>query len=161
GVFFLFSYFCYWRYRAKRQSKYLIGSLLLFVLAAYSKETALSLVALIFVSDWLESGKLAAGSALPAALASTSKRVQRALLATLSYVGVAALYLVPRYRVLGGLTWYNPHAYHGPFLHTLLTLPWVVCTYLLHLLFPVNLSIAYDTSFETSVASARFLLPAL
>ena len=159
GVFFLASYYFYLRRRTSKQRSHMILSLALFLLAAYSKETALSLVALIFVSEWIASGKpdTPPGREVPA----LGERLKSGIVATLPYVGVAALYLIPRYLVLGGLTWYNPHAYHGPFLHTLLTLPWVVCTYLLHLLVPVNLSIAYATSFETSAASPRFLLPAL
>lgn len=162
GVFFLASYYFYLRRRSEKKGSTLLWSLLMFALAAFSKETALSLVALIFVSEWIASGetagRLAAGSKISVRFGA---RLKPAVVTTLPYFGVAILYLIPRFLVLGGLTWHNPHAYHGPFLHTLLTLPWVVCTYLFHLLVPVNLSIAYFTSFETSAASLRFLLPAL
>lgn len=156
GVFFLASYYFYLRHREAKNRSHWLVSLMMFALAAYSKETALSLVALIFASEWIETGRAASGREQP-----LGERLKTATVTTLPYLGVAVLYLIPRYLVLGGLTWYNPHAYHGPLLHTLLTLPWVICTYLLHLLLPFNLSIAYNTSFETSAASLRFLLPSL
>jgi tetratricopeptide (TPR) repeat protein len=58
------------------------------------------------------------------------------------------------------LIWDYPQAYRGPAIHTLWTLPWVVCSYLFHLLLPVDLSIAYNTSYVTSPASPSFLLSA-
>ncbi|HXG66612.1 MAG TPA: hypothetical protein VNO70_16045, partial [Blastocatellia bacterium] len=150
GVFFLASVCFYLKHRKSNKRSDFVLSLLLFALAAFSKETALSLVVLIFTyetvesvgekSSWLARGLRAARRAAP-------------------YAGVAVLYLIPRYLVLGGLTWKNPQAHQGPFTDTLLTLPWVILSYCAHLLWPVSLSVAYATSFVTSITDARFLAP--
>jgi protein O-mannosyl-transferase len=159
AVFFLASYYFYLRHRTEKKRLLFIYSLVLFALAIYSKETALSLVPLVFISEWIASNRPASPNR-PGSQR-FGERVKAASLTTLPYVGVTALYLIPRVLVLGGLTSYNPNTYKGPLLHTLLTLPSVVCSYLLHLLFPFHLRIASHTSFETSGASVRFLVPAL
>jgi len=74
---------------------------------------------------------------------------------------VAILYLIPRFLVIGGLTWDNPHTYQGPFINVLFTIPYIVFSYFAHLIWPVNLSITYFTNIETNPASARVLFPTL
>jgi hypothetical protein len=53
GVFFLASFYFYLRFRECGGWRLLAGSLLLFTLAAFSKETALSLVILIFAYEFI------------------------------------------------------------------------------------------------------------
>jgi tetratricopeptide (TPR) repeat protein len=43
---------------------------------------------------------------------------------------------------------------------TILTLPLVVSTYVLHLIWPINLSTMYQTHYVTEAASAEFIIPA-
>jgi len=56
--------------------------------------------------------------------------------------------------------WKNPQAPHRPLSYTILTLPFVICSYISHLLWPVGLSVTYQTSFITTVSSAAFWVPA-
>jgi tetratricopeptide (TPR) repeat protein len=162
GVFFLASFYSYLRYKAEKQRPLLLWSLVWFGLSTLSKETALSLVLLIFCAEWIATGKEPEPSfAANKTAYGFGTRMREAVLQTLPYVGVAVLYLIPRYLVIGGIGWDNPHTYHGPFFNVLLTIPFIVCSYVLHLLWPVNLSIAYFTSIETNVTSARVLLPTL
>lgn len=158
GLFFLASFYFYLRFRKAVQPGteniirdknigLLIASLALFVLASYSKETALSLVVLIFGYEAIESS----GNAI--------ERFKRAGLRSLPYFAAALLYLIPRYLVLGENMWSNSQIAPRPFLHTLLTLPLILCSYIFHLVWPINLSVTYNTQFVTSVSSARFILP--
>jgi tetratricopeptide (TPR) repeat protein len=156
GVFYLSSFFFYLKHRLSRSRTHLAASLLLFLLAAFSKETALSLVALVFVYELIEH----------ADHRSTSKtnlwvRLRGATLRVLPYGACVVAYLVPRYLVLGGLTWKNPHAYQGPGIHVLWTLPSVIGSYFVHLIWPVNLSAAYDTEFVKSPLAPQFYLYAV
>src|SRR5262249_11110707 len=65
-----------------------------------------------------------------------------------------------RYLVLGADMLRNAQAVERPASYTLLTLPYVVVTYILHLLAPVGLSVTYATHFVTSVGSREFVVPA-
>jgi tetratricopeptide (TPR) repeat protein len=160
AVFFLSSFYFYLKYRRDNKRSQLIWSLLMFALSALSKETGLSLILLIFCVELIRAGK-ENGPVLSKSSSTLVAKIMKAGLVVSPYFGVAMLSLILRYRVLGGMTWDNPAAYHGPFIHTLFTLPWVICSYFLHLLWPVNLSITYHTGFETSATAARFILPLL
>ncbi|HWN98671.1 MAG TPA: tetratricopeptide repeat protein [Blastocatellia bacterium] len=130
-------------------SRVFVLSLVLFLLACFSKETALSLVLLVFGYELVETpGKL---------ISRASQAARRAL----PYAAIALLYLIPRYLVLGELMWKNPQAPDRPVALALLTLPFVVCSYVLHLAWPMNLSIAYDTHFVTTAGSPMFVLPTI
>ena len=87
-------------------------------------------------------------------------RVKFAAQRTWPFAAASLVYLIPRYLVLGELMWTNPQAPDRPFINTLLTLPFVLMSYLLHLAWPVGLSVTYDTRFITNAASPMFLLPA-
>jgi tetratricopeptide (TPR) repeat protein len=151
---FLASFYFYLRSRATGSRAQLSASLLLFALSAFSKEPALSMVLLVFIYELIKpDDQVSPGVSF--------SQAKSAALKTLPFALVAAAYLTARYIVLGGLTWKNPHAYDGPVGDVLLTLPWVVVTYISHMLWPFDLSIAYHSSFVTSAASARFLVPAM
>lgn len=160
GFFFLASFYFYLKHKKELKRSLLVWSLVMFALSTLSKETALSLVLLIFCAELIE-GTGESSSSTKASLSGVSTRLTRAAVMTLPYFGVAVLYLIPRYLVIGGISWDNPHTYSGPFINVLLTIPFVICSYFLHLIWPVNLSITYFTRFETSAASPRFLFPAL
>lgn len=153
GVFFLASFYFY--LKARRQDerdrmnrRTLVLSLAMFVLAMFAKETALSLAVLVFGYELIE------------ASGQVTKRLIQAGKRTLPYAAVTLIYLVPRYLVLGEMMWKNPQAPARPLSYTLLTLPIVICRYIAHLLWPMGLSVTYDTHFVTGVASPQFLLPA-
>jgi protein O-mannosyl-transferase len=152
GVFFLASFCLYLRARAPNgdgpgDRRMLALSLGMFALSAFAKETALSLVLLVFGYEFMEFAGLKTGRLITAA--------KRAL----PFAGVASLYLVPRYLVLGESMWRNPQAPERPLADTLLTLPFVIFSYLGHLLWPIGLSVTYNTHFVTSIGSPRFLVP--
>ena len=153
AVFFLTAFYFYLKARSAGDSDHsrgraMILSLALFVLAAFAKETALSLVVLVF------------GYELVMASGYVTSRLKAALARTSPYVAVAMIYLIPRYLVLGELMWKNPQAPNRPVGYTLMTLPFVICSYVFHLLWPIGLSVTYQTSFVTSVTSPSFLVPA-
>ena len=153
GVFFLASFGFYLRARAADERGHpnrwaFVLSLAMFVLATFSKETALSLVVLIFGYELIETSHRKTERWITAA--------KRAM----PYAAVALIYLLPRYLVLGELMWKNPQAPDRPLSYTLLTLPFVICSYVGHLLWPIGLSVTYNTHFVTGVTSSRFLLPA-
>lgn len=152
GVFFLASFSLYLKARAPdergRANRWaFVLSLAMFVLAAFAKETALSLVVLVFGYELIETSR------------QKTERLITAAKRTLPYAAVALIYLVPRYLVLGELMWKNPQAPDRPLAYTLLTLPFVLWSYVAHILWPINLSVTYNTHFVTSVWSPRFLLP--
>jgi Flp pilus assembly protein TadD len=153
GAFFLASFYFFLKARSasgeRTKQRAFVWSLVLFAFSAFAKETALSLVLLVFGFDLI--GSTAKGS----------ERFVKAFKAALPYVAVALVYLVPRYIALGELMWKNPQAPDRPLAYTLLTLPLVVCTYIFHLLWPVGLSVTYNMHFITSKASTGFLLPAV
>ncbi|HWP45117.1 MAG TPA: tetratricopeptide repeat protein [Blastocatellia bacterium] len=164
GVFFLASFYCYLKFRAGGKRLYLAASILLFVVSAFAKEPGLSLVLLIFVYELLKPGgasALASPGRKEGALRLSFSSLLAAGARALPFFAAAQIYLVARYMVLGGLTWYNPTSYHGPGIHLFYTFFWVVCVYISHILWPVDLSIAYYSSVVTSVVSARFLIPVL
>lgn len=154
GVFFLASFYFYMKARGpagtpERMSvRLLILSLGMFALAAFAKETALSLVLLVF------------GYELTTNSGGVMSRLMTSLKRTLPYVAIALFYLVPRYLALREMMFRNPQAPDRPLAHTLLTLPLVVCTYARHLFWPVGLSVTYNTHFVTTIGSREFLLPA-
>jgi len=153
GVFFLASFYLYLKARTesahtRTQRRAFVASLVMFFLATFAKETALSLVLLIFGYEFVTTPGL---------------KVQRfiaSLKSSLPYVVTALFYLFPRYLVLGELMWRNPQAPSRPVSQVLLTLPLVICSYASHLIWPFGLSVTYQTSFVTNAASPGFLVPA-
>ena len=134
GVFFLASFCLYLRARApavsgKADRRIAALSLGMFALSAFAKETSLSLVLLVFGYEFIELAGVKTGRLITAA--------KRAL----PYAAVALLYLVPRYLVLGELMWKNPQAPERPLAYTLLTLPFVIFSYIAHLLWPIGFSL--------------------
>jgi Tfp pilus assembly protein PilF len=69
----------------------------------------------------------------------------------------AAAYMVVRIRVLHGLA----HSVNEPVSHILLTIPTIFWGYMRRLVWPVNMSVFYDTPPVTHLIDVRFWLPAL
>jgi protein O-mannosyl-transferase len=162
GVFYLWSFYFYLRFREEKKTPQMMTSLLLFFLSTLAKEPSLTLVPLIFIFAWIDAKpKFASVNGIDRqATSGWQGRLMSATKMSLPYLGIGLIYLAIRYVALGGLIWDYPQAYQGPVIHNLWTFPWVICSYLFHLLFPVDLSIAYNTNYVTSATSLRFLLPA-
>jgi hypothetical protein len=148
GVFFLASFCFFLKARAPDERGHpnrraFALSLAMFVLATFAKETALSLVVLVFGYELIDTSRQKAERLITAA--------KRAL----PYAAAALIYLVPRYLVLGESMWKNPQAPERPLAYTLLTLPFVIFSYIGHLVWPIGLSVTYNTHFVTSIASPR------
>jgi tetratricopeptide (TPR) repeat protein len=150
GVFFLSSFYFFIKAHssvdALDKRKAFVWSLMLFVISAFAKETALGMIVLVF------------GFQLTRSEVKGMRRLTESAKTALPYLVVALVYLIPRYLVLGDAMWKNPQAPNRPLTYTLLTLPFVTCSYLIHLLWPVGLSVTYNTHFITSVASPGFIL---
>jgi protein O-mannosyl-transferase len=153
GIFFLASLYLYLKARGSNNPRagsarrVFALSLVMFALAAFAKETALSLILLIFAYEFIS------------ASGPKASRLISSIRNTLPYAGVALIYLVARYAVLGELMWRNPQAPNRPLAYTILTLPIVICSYAGHLLWPIGLSVAYNTHFVTAITSPEFLVP--
>jgi tetratricopeptide (TPR) repeat protein len=133
---------------ARKRRHYMAFSIILFLVSAFSKETALSMVALIVGYEMIVSG------------GRLTNRLTRSVYSGLPYVAASLLYLIPRYLVLGSGMFSNPQAAERPASQTLFTLPSVLSGYLLHLVAPLRLSVTYATRFVTSPFSREFLVPA-
>jgi len=158
-VSYLSSLYCYLRSRAvkepgsneasSRGHKWIALSLVLFVVSAFSKETALTLPILLFCYELINSK-----DGIASRLATAFRRVAAFALA-------AGIYLVPRYLVLGQSMFSNPQSMNRPPSQVWLTFPFVVIRYVWHLVWPVGLSVTYGTHFVTSPGSSEFIAPAL
>jgi tetratricopeptide (TPR) repeat protein len=153
SVFMTIAFYCYLRYSARERvwgltgNRILIAALPLFALSLLAKETAAALLVLVF------------GHAVITSNGPWLTKVRRAALATLPFLAVFILYLIPRYLALGNNMWRNPQAPDRPLMYTLLSLPSVLWRYLVHLAWPFGLSVTYNTSFVISAASSRFIVP--
>jgi len=143
------SFLCYLRWRDAAPAAvpaettrwaWLVGSLLLYALAAFSKESALLLPLLIAAHALLFP---AAPASIGADTAPSSpNRLAGALRAMTLFLPVAAIYLAARIAVLGAWGYAaNPQMTMGT---TLLTIPGVLAGYLRRLVWPVGLSAFYD-----------------
>jgi len=160
GLFFLGSFLLYLGYRSSGSTRFLAGSLVAFALSILSKETGLSLVGLIFVYELIERLATKPGSNDRQAQGGIGRLLMVSLRPVAPFLGLVLLYLTSRVLALGRLTWSLPYSHRGPFTDTLLTLPLVALTYILHLIWPVGLSVAYQTHFVTTPTSGEFLFPA-
>jgi len=123
---------------------YLAASLVFFVLAMLSKETALVMPALVFGMEWIYGDgpfiRRAIVAARPAVL----------------YAALALPYLVVRSVVLKGL---GHQLSTVSALTTMKTWPSALWFYVTHLIWPVSLSCFYDLPFVTQLTLTNFALP--
>ena len=149
------SFLCYLRKRSGElhARRYLVGSLLFYVLALLSKEMAIVLPAIIFGSEliWNLPGK---GPGKPRLV----RTVGRAFAVSLPYLVITGAYLPLRMRALRGFQ--NPRIAHS-FASVALTWPSVLWFYIRHLLWPVGLSSAYGMDYVTHPGATNFWIPGL
>ncbi len=132
AVFFIPAFLCWLndRERRPRRGAWLAAALVLFALAAASKETGIVLPLVIFAYEWLRARD-----------APWLRRLGRALVQAAPFVGVALLYLVQRSVVLQGIT--HPRI-PLPGRVVPLTWPSLLWFYLRKLVWPLGLSPFYD-----------------
>jgi protein O-mannosyl-transferase len=142
-----------WREAGGRGFGWLGASLALYTLALLTKETAVVLLLILFVSPWLSFPNPATPQSFP--------RVRGSLqdLKVLGpYLVLTALYVVIRTAVLRGFS--HPIA-HISWLTMALTWPSLLLFYLKLLVWPVRLSPFYGLQFVTYPTMRNTLLPAL
>ncbi len=153
AVFLLPSFYLYIRYRENGQGKYLLGSLGLFLLAAFSKEPAVALPVFIVAYEMFIINR---GEKL-------IKKFERGALYGAIFFVVSVVYFVMRYKALGFVFHHSQYTSH-PFGAILLTIPLVICKYLALLIWPfwpVKLSLFHATYLVLTPFSIRFILPLL
>jgi len=149
AIFYVPSFLWYVCYRETGKRKYLGASLAAYGLAALCKETPLALPLALCVWELARSkNKPGLGNRLP--------ELGRILI---PYGVVGALYLALRFSVLGRISWKHPFMAHTPDSAIWMTVPYVLVNYLKHLIAPFYLSLIYGTSFVTSSADPKFLIP--
>ncbi|MGH9931372.1 MAG: tetratricopeptide repeat protein [Pyrinomonadaceae bacterium] len=149
ALFYVPSMIWYVRYREEDDPRWLVASVAAFGLAVLCKETPIVLPLVLAVWElarYRTEGRWATRA--------------KAIIPQLApYVIVAAAYLVLRFSVLGRISWRHPFMARVPDSAIWMTVPYVFVNYLKHLIAPFHLSLIYGTSFITSAADPRFLLP--
>ncbi|HET9529620.1 MAG TPA: hypothetical protein VFQ92_04665, partial [Blastocatellia bacterium] len=148
AFFLLPSFYLYMLHRQKGEPKYLLGSLALFLLAAFSKEPAVCLP--IFIAAY-EVWVINQEKPLKA-------RVRSAAGFAALFITVPFVYFGMRYKALGFVlsdNRYTSYAFH----HVLMTIPLVIFKYIGLLFFPFNLTLFHETPLVKSILSLRFVLP--
>jgi hypothetical protein len=128
-----------------------IGSLLCFLLALLAKETASVFSVVIFLHAL-------GGIGRPPQDSLKFQKLRFAILQSLPYLALTALYLTARWQILHALPNEAPWL---PVLHALLTVPSLILFYLLHLVWPQTLSLTYDLPVVGRLADPWFWLPLL
>ncbi|MBS1840583.1 MAG: tetratricopeptide repeat protein [Acidobacteria bacterium] len=128
-----------------------LGSLLCFLLALLSKETAIVFSAIVFLHALSGFGRRSSDL-------TKLQTVRSAILQTLPYAALSALYLAARWQILRGLPDEAPWIHVS---HALFTVPSLILFYVFHLIWPQSLSFAYDLPVVARVTEPRFWLPVL
>jgi tetratricopeptide (TPR) repeat protein len=150
ALFYVPSLSWYVRGRTERNKKWIAASLVAYALALLCKETPIVLP--LVVAAWELSRR---------DIGSLATRARETALATAPFIGVAILYLIVRVQVLGFVSWKHPVMAQVSDSAVATTMPYVVVSYLRHLVAPFNLSLLYGTSIVSSVSDSRFLMAIL
>jgi Tfp pilus assembly protein PilF len=155
GTFFsLAAFLCYLRALepGARRTVWRFTGLTLYGAAAFSKETAIILPALVFLHEWL--GRPASSS--PTSNEGRREKLRGALRECAPFLAFAALYLAVRVAALGSI---GQHASQLETRVVLGTLPRLLLTYLKHILWPLHLSLFYESSYVRQFSTKSVLLP--
>ncbi|HWP44302.1 MAG TPA: hypothetical protein VNO14_13745, partial [Blastocatellia bacterium] len=150
AFFLLPSFYLYMVHRDRGEPGYLLGSVGLFLLAAFSKEPAVCLPAFIAAYELFiinQDKPLKARAKSAAGFAAL-------------FFAVPFVYFGMRYEALGFVLSDSSYTSY-PFHHVLMTIPIVIFKYLGLLLFPLNLTIFHETPLVESPLSLRLILPAI
>ncbi len=146
---FLLSFLAYlaWREPGRPRGVWMAASLVCFVLALLSKETAVVLPAVVFAYQWIH------GDA-----AGWRRRLRQSLAHAAPFLLMLVPYFAARYHALGRLA--NP-TNPRPLAWVLLTAPSVGWFYLRQLLWPFRISELYDLGLQQHFSLAGVAVPAL
>lgn len=151
ALFYIPSMIWYVRYREEGDRKWLVASVVAFGMSVLCKETPLALPMVLAAWELTRTkGEK-----------SWATRIKKIILQMVPYAIVAVAYLAVRFSVLGRISWKHPFMAQVPDSAIWMTVPYVFVNYIRHLIAPFNLSLIYGTSFITSAAEPRFLLPVL
>jgi tetratricopeptide (TPR) repeat protein len=145
------AFLCYLKFRDTQRAMWLVGSCGLYAAGMLSKETAITLPALVFAHAYIY-GIRSAESTLKPFL----PRAYGAARIVSCYVVVAAAYLAVRVRVLHGFSHPQAHISSRSFL---LTLPYTAFFYLRQWLLPLHPREFYETPISNSFNVAHVLWP--
>lgn len=149
ALFFVPSMIWYVRYRTEGGTTFLFASVIAYGLSALCKETPLALPLVLVVWELTQAH----------ARQKLSTRFREIALQMIPYGLTAVAYLALRFSVLGRISWKHPFMAQVPDSAIWMTVPFVVVTYLRHLIAPFYLSLIYGTSFITDASDLRFFLP--
>jgi uncharacterized membrane protein (DUF485 family) len=149
ALFFVPSMIWYVRYRTEGGKIFLFASVIAYGLSALCKETPLALPLVLVVWELTQAH----------ARQKLSPRFREITLQMIPYGLMAVAYLALRFSVLGLISWKHPFMAQVPDSAIWMTVPFVVVTYLRHLIAPFYLSLIYGTSFITDANDLRFFLP--
>lgn len=149
ALFFVPSMIWYVRYRTEGGTIFLFASVIAYGLSALCKETPLALPLVLVVWELTQAH----------ARQKLSTRFREIALQMIPYGLTAVAYLALRFSVLGRISWKHPFMAQVPDSAIWMTVPFVVVTYLRHLIAPFYLSLIYGTSFITDASDLRFFLP--
>jgi protein O-mannosyl-transferase len=150
AVFMFPSFYLYLLYRDTRKKTHLVGSVLLFLLAAFAKEPAIMLPFFIFLYETLIENQDR----------SLRERLKPAVIYSSVYLLMSVTYFAMRLKALGfvlndkGFADYSPE-------EVLMTIPLVICKYLGLLFWPVNLSLFHATPMVKDPLSLRLIIPTI
>lgn len=157
ALFYIPSLLWYVRYRTGGDKKWLAASVIAYGLSALCKETPLALPIVLIVWEFTRvSGPTVREGASRQGL---SYRIRKIIPQLIPYAVMAGAYLALRFSILGRISWKHPFMAQVPDAAIWMTVPYVFIKYLGHLVAPFYLSLIYGTSFVTSAADPRFLLP--
>jgi hypothetical protein len=154
------AFLAYLRWREADGAGWPWAAVVLLVLGLLAKENAIVLPGIIFVYEFLRGRKAVHGAdasadPAPPALFENGKEAFRRVL---PFALAITIYLVVRLQMLGALA--HPMT-PLPAATTLLTIPSVLVFYWKLLLWPLNLSVAYELPYITEAGAAAFWLPLL
>jgi protein O-mannosyl-transferase len=159
AIFLFASYLCYLKKRAEPEHAraYQVGSLVLYALAALSKETAVILPFIIFASEFV----VGARHGVPLRSSRWRTWFPRALEAfqvIIPYLALFTIYMAARLLALRGFQ--NPREEHS-FLSMFLTWPTVLWFYIQHLIWPTRLSPFYSMDYSSHFDLRNVAIPAI
>jgi protein O-mannosyl-transferase len=149
SLFLLPAFYFYMRYRKTDKAYFIALMLLFFLLALFSKETAVALPLVIAYCELFHFNE---------SVPFKQRSLRLAIFAALFVIPVL-VYLFVRYQAFGAFVASDDLRY--PLSATLQTIPIAAAKYLWLLCVPVGYSYQHYTPFVTSVASLRFLAPLL
>jgi Flp pilus assembly protein TadD, contains TPR repeats len=152
SLFFIPAILWYIRWRESGNAKFLILSLLFFLLSLFCKETPIVLPAILFGWEIFSNSGSKSEETLPA-------RIFNAVKPTLIYIVPAIIYLGLRFNALGKISWRHPDAAQIASENIYATVPFVLVSYIKNILFPFNLSIRYGTRFVTDFSDSLLWIP--